>query len=290
MLNGKIAIVLLNYNDSRFLIDVVKRIAEQKPDEFIIVDDSSTDRSVELIRNLQKMYPIKLVDNDGVHSPYGTFVTGCRTTDAEYVICFSADDYPNPGYMEAMRAAIKDFPLVDLYNCNADVLREGEWYKRILFPFTAYVSPDYAVKIFRAGYGKNINLCGVCMKRELVLKCWEEGGKDAPLNFDCMFSGFAEFGTGFVSLGECLVTYRSYPNGFGAGTDNKKIKKSNAIIQKMFKKYPEIYKRAMESGLWSAKSRWMSLIALWGIMKLPKWARRMFYRWFYKYNMGVEKL
>ena len=165
MSKGKITIVLLNYNDSRFLIDVVGRIGRQRPDEFIIVDDRSTDNSLQLIDNLKKKYNLKVVNNDGAHSPFGTFVKGCQSTDAEYVICFSADDYPNPGYMDAMRAAIKDFPLVDLYNCNADVIRENERYKRILFPFTAYVSPDYAVKIFKAGYGKNINLCGVCMKR-----------------------------------------------------------------------------------------------------------------------------
>lgn len=289
MSKGKIAIVLLNHNDSRFLIDVVGKIAGQKPDEFIIVNDRSTDRSNELIFYLQQKYNIKLVLNDGVHSPYGSFAAGCQATDAEYVICFSADDFPHAGYLDAMREAIKDFPMVDLYQCNAYVIREDEMYYRKLFPFTAYVSPDYAVKIFKAGYGKNINLCGVCMKREHVLKCWDEAATD--LNFDCLFSTYAAFDKGFVSIGECFVTYRSYPNSFGATGSNAKIKEAIEIHKNFFKENNyEAYHRAMDSGLWGAKARWMSLIALWGIMKLPKWVRRMFYNWFYRYDMGVEKL
>ncbi|GAG13579.1 unnamed protein product, partial [marine sediment metagenome] len=44
------------------------------------------------------------------------------------------------------------------------------------------------------------------------------------------------------------------------------------------------------SGMWSARARWTALIALWGIMKLPKWVRRRFYNWFYSYDQKVEKL
>jgi len=289
MLNGKIAIILLNYNDSRFLIDVVDRIASQRPDEFIIVDDRSTDRSNQLIYHLQQKYKIKHVFNNGTRGPFGTFIAGCQATDAEYVVCFSADDYPNLGYLRAMRSAVKDFPMVDLYQCNAVVIREGEMYERILFPFTAYVSTNYAVKIYKAGYGKNINLCGVLMKRKHVLKCWEEAATE--LNFDCLFSTYAAFDKGFVSIGECLVTYRSYPNSFGAAGSNKKIKEAIEIHKKFFlDNNPEAYRRAKESGIWGVKARWMALIALWGIMKLPKWARRMFYRWFYAYSQNVEKL
>jgi len=289
MSKGKIAIVVLNHNDSRFLIDIVNKIQAQKPDELIIVNDRSTDRSNELIFYLQQLCNVRLVENKGVHSPFGSFAAGCQTTDAEYVVCFSADDYPNPGYMQEMRKAVKDFPMVDLYQCNANVIREDEMYQRKLFDFTAYVSPDYAVKIYRSGYGKNVNLCGVLMKRDHVLKCWNEAATD--LNFDCLFSTYAAFDKGFISLRGCLVTYRSYPNSFGATGSNKKIKEAIEIHKKFFKKNNyEAYKRAMESGIWGVKARWMALIALWGIMKLPKWARRIFYKWFYKYNMGVEKL
>ena len=59
---GKLAIVMPNYNDSQHLIKWVDRIFSQPPcdlpTEVIIDDDKSTDRSVALIKGLQKFYPI----------------------------------------------------------------------------------------------------------------------------------------------------------------------------------------------------------------------------------------
>ena len=159
-MSNKIAFVLCNYNDSHFLIDAIGRISDLDPDELIVVDDRSTDRSLELLECLQKKYNFKIVHNDGVHSPFGSFVKGCQSTDAKYVACFSADDYPDPDYLNAMRYMVDHYPLVDVYTCNAHVIREGETYLRTLLPFTSYISPDYAVKILRAGYAKNINHAG----------------------------------------------------------------------------------------------------------------------------------
>ena len=285
---SKVAAILCNYNDSRFLMGVIHEIARQKPDEFIVVDDRSTDRSRELLKHLQKLYHFKVIKNDGAHSPFGSFVAGCKAAKSEYVACFSADDYPNPGYLDCMRWAIDRFPMVKVYTCNTLVEREGEVYKRTLFPWTAYISPDYAVKIFQAGFAKNINQCGIVVDREWVLGCWEWGGNETTACFDCMYSFLSIFDLGFINIGEYLTTYRSYPAGWGAMTGNKAIKQATKVHKRFAK--PEVYKRAMDSGMWNTGTRWKALIALWGIMKLPKWARKKFYNWFYSYDQRVEKL
>jgi glycosyltransferase involved in cell wall biosynthesis len=289
MSEAKIAAILCNHNDSRFLISVVERIARQDPDEFIIVNDRSTDGSGVLLSALQRHYGFKIVENDGVHSPFGSFVKGCQSTDADFVACFSADDYPNDDYLMKMRAAISAFPIVDVYTCNTDVIREGDVYKRTLLPFTAYISPEYAVKIFRAGYAKNINQCGIVIKRDWVLRCWEGGGKKTQACFDCMYSFSSIFRKGFINLGDYLTTYRSYPNGFGAASSNRKIKEASRMHKRFYRRN-SVYEYGAQSGIWSAKARWKAIVAIWGIMKLPKWARIKFYKWFYSYDMGVEKL
>lgn len=289
-MSNKIAAVLCNFNDSRFLIDVVHKIAMQNPDEFIVVDDRSTDRSLELLECLQKEYDFKIVKNDGVHSPFGSFVKGCKEATSKYIACFSADDFPMPGYLVAMRKVINNFPIVDVFTCNTYVEREGETYERTLLPFTSYISPDYAVKIFQAGFAKDINQCGIVVDRNWVLECWEFGGKNTSVNFDCMYSFLSIFQKGFLNIGRYLTTYRSYPTGFGAKGSNKKIKHATEAHKKFLRPNNEAYWRAVDSGIWSAGARWKALIALWGIMKLPKWARRKFYNWFYSYNQRIEKL
>jgi len=285
-----IAAILCNHNDSRFLMGVIHEIASQNPDEFIVVDDRSTDRSMELLGHLQTLYKFRIVKNDGVHSPFGSFVAGCRAATSKYVACFSADDYPLPGYLESMRWAIENFPMVDVYTCNTLVEREGMTFERTLLPWTAYISPDYAVKIFQNGFQKNINQCGIVVDREWVLKCWKYGGKDTTACFDCMYSFLSIFNKGFVNLGDHLTVYRSYPAGWGAMTGNKAIKQATEVHKKFVITGTKTYKRVMASGMWSVRARWTALIALWGIMKLPKWARKMFYNWFYSYDQRIEKL
>ena len=103
-----------------------------------------------------------------------------------------------------------------------------------------------------------------------------------------MYSFSTAFRKGFVNLGEYLTTYRSYPTGWGASGGNEKIKQAIEVHKKFFKGCARC--RAEVSGMWGAKARWMSLIALWGIMKMPKWARRIFYSWFYSYDEKGEKL
>ena len=287
----RIGAVLCNHNDSRFLIDVIEKIAAQNPDEFIVVDDRSTDRSLRLLDSLKDYYDIKVVHNDGVHSPFGSFVAGCKELTTEFVACFSADDYPEEGYLDKMRAAVGTFSMVDVFTCNTNVVREGRIYKRTLLPFTSYISPDYAVKIFQNGFAKNINQCGIVIKRDHVLRCWEDGGKDTDASFDCMYSFSSIFRKGFVNLGEYLTTYRSYPNSFGAAGSIKKVRQAVEVHKRFYYKWDKIaYYRAEESGIWGQKACWKAIIALWGIMKLPLWARRIFYRWFYSFDQRVEKL
>lgn len=282
----KISVVICNYNESRFLIDLIGKVRAEKPDEIIVVDDRSTDRSDTLLALLD----VRVVAPCGPRNPFNTFVAGCQAATSDFVACFSADDYPLPGYISAMREAISKYPITDIYTCNAKVIREGAEYSRILLPFTAYISPDYMVKIFKAGFAKNVNMCGILMRRTWPLQCWEMGGWRAKVNFDCLFTFLTAFDKGIIHIGKCLACYRSFPASYGAKGKNNQIKKAISVHKEIFRAFPAAYRRAVDSGMWTISARWKALIALWGIMKLPKWVRVKFYRWFYAYNQRIEKL
>jgi glycosyltransferase involved in cell wall biosynthesis len=287
----KVAVVLGNYNDSRFLINWVHKMAPQMPDELIIVDDRSTDNSVEVIKLLQKQYPvIKLVHNDGTKGCFGAFIKGCQVTDAEWVCSWGCDDEPNPGYIDSMIRAVQLYPNVDIISCNAKVVREGVAYDRILLPFDAYLSPEYMVKIYNAGLGRMINFVGMTLRKQVMLDLWEAGGKDSIADFDATFTCYMMFDKGLINLADQLITFRSYPNSWGATGDPKEKMKAIVIAKDLFSKNPAVLDRALRSNIWGAGYHWKQKIALWGIMKLPRWARMKFYKKFYSYSWRVEKL
>ena len=72
-----IAIIIPNYNDSRFLINIIRKFAAQEPDELIVVDDGSTDYSLEVLEALQKKYKFEILKNQN-KGAFSAFVTGCR--------------------------------------------------------------------------------------------------------------------------------------------------------------------------------------------------------------------
>ncbi len=288
---AKIAVILVNYNDSRFLINWIEKMTAQNPDEIIIVDDGSTDNSRVLIASMQKKHPqIKLIPNTNAKGPYGAFISGCQATEAEYVSCWSCDDEPRAGYFAKMSEAVNLYPFAKIFTCNAWVEREGFPYERELLPFDAYISPDYLVKICKAGYARGINFIGSVVEKRLVLYCWGAGGYALKVNFDAIYAFLGMFSTGFVNLSERLVKYRSYANSFGASGNYEHIKQSIEIGKMIYRQFPAIYDRAIASGIWSKKSQWAQQIALKGIGLLPGLFRYLFYNWFYSYNSGIEKL
>ena len=289
---SKTAIVLVNYNDSRWLINWIVAMGRQHPEELIVVDDRSTDHSLLLLRELQKEYKFRIVENDGKRGPFNAVIKGCLATDAEFVSPWSCDDEPNDGYVYQMACAINDYPFVDLFSCNTKVIREGREYERILLPFDAYISPDYMVKLCRAGFARSFNVIGHMIRRRVVLENWMAGGKDMAVNFDALYAFSTMLSKGFVNLGDCLTTYRSYPNSFGASGNRKARTESIRISKRIFmsKGDPDLYERARASGLWGLKAQFLSRLALWMIRRIPKWARFKFYDWFFSYDWKCEKL
>lgn len=286
----RIAVVLTNYNDSRFLINAIEKIKLQGPDEIVFADDYSTDNSFEIV---SKLFPeVTAVRNRSEKGAFNAYMTGVNATSCEYICPVAADDEFLAGHIAAMRDAIEKYPIADLYTCNELVLREGEMYSRILFPFDAYISPEYAAKIFKNGYGKNINFAGIVVSKKLIDYAWVSGGHSIKSNFDDMYNFYAIFSRGFVNLGKCLYLFRSFPNGFGATRKREEIAFATDVIEKFLTKAlkPLNYVSFLESGVLSKKSFLKTQIALWAINHMPKFAREIFYRWFYRYDWRIEKL
>jgi|GEM_PF-6743087 len=284
-----IAIIIPNYNDSRFLINIIRKFAAQEPDELIVVDDGSTDNSLEVLEALQKKYKFEILKNQN-KGAFSAFVTGCRHAKSEFVSGWSCDDEPENDYLWKMKQAIKDYPFVDMYTCNAEVARENKFYNRTLFPFDAYISPDYMVKLVKYGYRQIINPIGTVIKKDIVLDCWNSGGIHTTANFDCMYTYFAALDKGFINLADHLVLYRSYSNSFGATGKNDEIKKSLETHKRYYSFCPHVSARAKRAGLFSTKERLLPLLALWLITKVPYFIREKFYSWLYRYDSRREKL
>lgn len=289
-MKNSITVVCPNYNDSRFFINWLEKMSSQYPDEIVIADDHSTDNSLDVLHALQKKYPFKVVvsNNKGV---FNAFMEAIHASTSNYIVSSACDDEPLPGYIDKMKQAIMDYPFVDLYLCGAKVIREGKTYERKLFCFDSYVSPEYLSLIIKKGHSKQLNMSAPVMKKETILRC-VENADEHKANMDCLMNFYTMFDKGFIYLKDCLYLYRSYPTSFGASGHLKDVDAANKFLLNLFSRHlsPRQFRLVQESGICQGREAILPYLALRMIMKLPKWARRRFYKYFYSYDWRIEKL
>jgi glycosyltransferase involved in cell wall biosynthesis len=112
-----LSVLMPNYNHSRYLAEAITGIATQSrpPDEFLILDDASTDNSLEVIAPFLNQFPfIRLIrheHNQGV-------IVACQRLFAEargdYVFSGAADDIRLPGFFQSTFELIEEFPQAGL--------------------------------------------------------------------------------------------------------------------------------------------------------------------------------
>lgn len=90
----KISVILPNYNHSKYLSSRINSLLNQscKPYEIIIIDDKSTDNSLEILREFEKNNLIKILVNKKNIGPVASFNKGLKIASGEYFFPCSADD------------------------------------------------------------------------------------------------------------------------------------------------------------------------------------------------------
>lgn len=106
---SKVSIILPSYNHSEFLLERLKSILNQtyKNWEAIIIDDQSTDESVQIISSFLKQNPgfkVKdfIINEKNSGSGYFSWQKGIELADTEYIWIAETDDFSEPEFLEEL--------------------------------------------------------------------------------------------------------------------------------------------------------------------------------------------
>lgn len=144
-MNGRIAAVVPNYNYGRFITDALESLVTQTrpPDEIIVVDDASTDDSVDIVEKwmmddaqTERIHTfIHLIRHDrNTGNVGGPRNTGIAATDAEFIICLDSDDMLEPEYIETLLPAIQDRHEVGVVYSGVQTQEDSTTGERRLWP------------------------------------------------------------------------------------------------------------------------------------------------------------
>lgn len=118
-MNPSVAVVIPNYNDAKYLSRAVRSVMNQSvaADEVIVVDDCSTDDSMETIRALAAEFPaLRAIRHEVNQGVYGAIATGRAATASEYVMFVAANDFLLQGLMARAKDCLTLHPGVGLWS------------------------------------------------------------------------------------------------------------------------------------------------------------------------------
>lgn len=141
-----ITVLVPNYNHAIFLDQRINSILSQTliPNEILILDDSSTDNSLQILTDFKKLFPqlniISNIINSG--STFAQWNKGVDLAQGEYVWIAESDDAAAPKLLEVLSQKMNSDPEIVLaycqsYRMNSKSEVNGSWHE-----FTEDLDPD----------------------------------------------------------------------------------------------------------------------------------------------------
>lgn len=218
----RISLVMPNFNHARFIGQALGALLTQTrpPDEIIVIDDASTDDSIQVIEGLVRDRPeVSIIRNKDRGGALKALNDGLARASGDLIAFPAADDLLGPDFLKETEALLQGFPEAPFCSACVDLVdSEGRKMgnRPVLRP---RLSPDYVpADAARAMFlrGDNFFLGPVTLYRREPLR--DLGGFDAGLGAasDGMMQRRMAVRWGFCFIPRVLGTWRLHGANYSA--------------------------------------------------------------------------
>mgnify|MGYP000507129526 CR=1 FL=1 len=204
-----VSVLINNYNYANFIVEAVDSVRNQTYQNFeiIIVDDGSTDKSVDVINNIESASVIKVLKKNGGQG--SAFNEGFKVSKGEIIAFLDSDDWWKPNKLEEVvrwhNFLSGDYALIQH---NVDVWDNGETYP---FKHAMYSGDCFGQTMKTSELGFFVGTSGLVFKRE-ILKAILPVPDGFRISADAYLTR-TSYTKGFVySIPESLGYYRKHSN------------------------------------------------------------------------------
>ena len=210
-----LSVVVTNYNYGRFVATAIESVLCDEPAdvEVVVVDDGSTDGSLEVLATFGERIRLVTQPHQGMAA---AFTTGFHNSHGRWIVFLDADDALLPGAAAKILAAAKDVIRVQWQTCETDAALRPTGRLVPSYPPTA---GDVRALIERDGpFGVvNAHGCGTAWSREFLASAFPIPVPDFAVHCDAYLATLACLAGPSAVLDEPLSLYRVHGSNDYAG-------------------------------------------------------------------------
>ena len=247
-MNELVSVIIPNYNYAHYVCDAVDSVLRQDYNqiEIIVVDDGSTDNSVEILKKYGSQ--IKLIQCRNSGAPTARNV-GLAHSIGSYIAYLDADDYWHPSKI-SKQIAIMESSTYSLVYCQMKILNTKD---EVIGLTKEIASGNFRREFINNPTRTPFIPSTVLMSRELITHAgfWDTTFKSPSEDFD-YFRRCSKF-TDFAVLKEQLVFHRDHPASLTARSLEKYFADNRLAVIKLFSdEYSNL-------SYWEIKRCWVKL-------------------------------
>ncbi len=112
-------VVIVNWNGARFLHRCLSAVLTQTvmPHETILVDNASSDASLEIVRLYPSVRILELNENLGFARGNNVAIEAAAS-ESEWIALLNPDAFPDPHWLNALLSVARDYPAFDVFGCK----------------------------------------------------------------------------------------------------------------------------------------------------------------------------
>jgi len=219
MKNARISVIVPNYNHAQFLPRCLAALLNQPvlPYEIIVVDDASTDNSLDIVRTFAEKHSlIRVFPNERNLGVCLSMNRGMELAQGDWVMFPAADDEVRPGVFEQAMWMLRTHPQAGVFSGVCEWRDEAaglSWHVGGQMPKTAcFLSPAEMITLGRSGRLVIAGQNAVYKKSALV----EAGGWISELRwFTDWFGAYVVgFRHGMCHVPEVLSVFNLHPTSY----------------------------------------------------------------------------
>src|SRR5208283_2264965 len=213
-----ISVAMAVHNGERFIREQFDSFVRQTrlPDELVVSDNASTDRTVEIVRDFaaRAPFPVRLFINDSNLGVTKNFERAIRECAGDIILLSDCDDVWYPNKVSVMEQALAESPRAGFAICDADLVDEHlDSLDRCLWQASGfrYRSRDQKKLSGGSTFSRRVPVFGCCLAfrakfKPLLLPLPDGYAHDIFITWTIMCSGLG--GVALVPL--ALMAYRQH--------------------------------------------------------------------------------